>query len=237
MDDILETFKAKYVGRGVWYTVTKMVSCIILGKFSLTASKIFQLRTVHLFFMIYCQNIYCLICRYHAADFIYANPKNLESPFEYFIWLYNFHKAANNNAKKSSPSFKRIKNIYIDEEGDSELNFHDCQNGIWHFLFIVATKCTDKGQIVALYYLIIEFMSNIFMEQRIMFGEFADKHKFTDALAAKEISEIDLCRSLFDWIYALYADINSKSGEKVYDIETIRSTYYSLEYCTDNCDK
>lgn len=236
MEGILETFKAKYVGRGVWYTIAMMVTCIYLNKFTISFNKYFQIKTVHLFFMIYCQHIFCLICRHHAADFMIENPKDLSSPLSYFKWIYKFHKAANINAGKTSPSYLYVENIYLKEKGDPELNYHDCQIGIWHFLFIVATKCTNRGQIIAFYYLIIEFMSNIFPEQQLMFNEFTKNHMFSEALSIEDLNDIDLCISFFEWIYALYYYINTKSNENTYDITTIKNTYYKLEYCTDKCD-
>jgi hypothetical protein len=236
-DELLETFKAKYSGRGVWYTIFTLVSCLILNKFRISFPKHFQLKTIHLFFMIYCQNIYCLICRHHAADFMLENPKDLSSAINYFKWLYKFHKAANINSGKTSPSYSYVERIYLGEEGDTMLNYHDCQVGIWHFFFIVSTKCTNRGQIVAFYYIILEFMCNTFPEQSDMFKEFSEENKFTDALSMDNIDDVDLCMIFFEWLYALYSFINTRSNEKVYDIETIKNTYYNLEYCTESCDK
>lgn len=234
--ELLETFKAKYVGRGVWFTVTEMITCVILKKFTLLFDKQFQIKTIHLFFMLYCQNIYCLICRYHAANFIKSNPKDLSSPLAYFWWICKFHRAANINAGKTSPDDKIINDIYLKGNGSSELNYHTCQIGIWHFFFIVATKCVNRGQIIAFYYLIIEFMANSFEEQKQLFIEFASEHKFSEALSTDDMTEIDLCISFFEWIYAMYAFINERSNEKVYSLELIKYTYYNLEYCTDKCD-
>lgn len=246
--ELLDTFKAKSVGRGIWHVMHKLVAMLILGQLFNGFDVEFQVLTIHLCFMMYCEYIYCLICRHHAAEFIGSNPilpflntkKDISAQI-YFEWLYNFHKAANHNANKNSPAMRDVINFYLGSGittiNEDELKYKDIQVGIWHFFFMLVTKCHQSGQISAVYYLLSQFMSSLPGREGSLFRDFAEKHKFTDALLKEGISNQELCMSFFDWIYALHSDMNTKLGFKVYSLDLMKDAYYNLEFCDNNCDQ
>lgn len=289
--ELLDTFKAGSVGRGVWFVMEKLVSMLLLGQMYEGFTDKFHLLTIHSCFMMYCENIYCLVCRHHAAEYIgttriirtiTSGDKRIVQ--NYFEWLYNFHKLANHNAKKESPPLRDVMNFYLGEwsrtqsvhqvvenpiqnssvrqeakgsgqeawigtAGDalsktttSSINenvftYDRIQVGVWHFFFMLATKCHQAGQVSAVYYLLLQFMSSLSGRPGALFREFTEKHKFTDALLKNDINIQELCISFFDWIYALHSYMNTKMGIKVYDQELMKDTYYNLEFCDRDCDQ
>lgn len=246
-EELLETFKSRYVGRGVWKIQHKLSSKLIKKDYNLSVDREFLLETYHTLFVTYCRVMYCLICRHHAADVMIKNPGSIivTSPdpakyHQYFEWLYNFHVKANQNAEKGSPDFQNVYGYYVEGKNTlnpSDLEYDRVQNGYWHYFFLLTTKSSRRGHATAIYYLILEIFDDAEEPVHEVFREFIMKHRFTTALKDSDISETELCSVLFDWIYALYKEMNEFTGNRVFSRDTVRETYYTLEYCMEDCDK
>lgn len=245
--EILDSFKAKFVGFGVWY-VNHILSSHIVKNFHTMIDPGNKMMTVYICFIVYCKFIYCGICRHHAAGQIQKTSitSKIEIPTEetanlLFDWFYDFHKAANTHAKKSSPSKEHVRNYFLNGI-DSDIHhdtytYENIQNGMWHYFFLLSTKCHSHEHISCLYYIILEFMPYLPSVQRQLFVSFCSTHRFTDALNDHTISGEELCICFFDWLHAMYYEINSKSGIKVYPKETLNDIYFYLDVCSKDCDK
>lgn len=248
--EILDTFKAKYVGCGIWYINHVLSANIIKSNHSIITEQN-KLLTVYMCFLVYCQSIYCGICRQHASKQIKNTSisDQIETPddntkYVLFEWFFDFHKAANSHSGKNNIVTKNeyynffvndieTKNIFEKEN----YTYEKIQVGMWHYFFLLTTKCYHKKQVMYIYYLILEFMPYLENKQRTIFHEFCKKHRFSAALNDNSLPIDQLCTSFFDWIYAMYSEMNSKSGIIVYPLDVLKNVYFHLDVCTDNCDK
>lgn len=245
--ELLDTFKASSVGRGIWY-IQHVMSASIIKQVNDIVTTSNKLMTVYMTFIVYCRFIYCGFCRNHAAEQIQRtsisseiqNP-NRNTPFLLFRWFYNFHKAANAHAKKKSPTEKDVVNyfMYDIKDGpikDSDFSYKKIQCGMWHYFFLLASKCHSHEQISCIYFIMLEFMPHLQTQQRNIFISFCSKHRFTEALNDFDLPNEQLCISFFDWIYAMYAEMQTDAGIKVYDIDLVKDVYFNLESCNKDCE-
>lgn len=235
-DEIRNTFKAKYVGRGVWYVIHSQIASIINNVDNEIPNDML-LKTLHGFFMIYCENIYCSICREHAFEFIATNEINIEtvSLDEYFAWIYDFHFHANLNSNREFErrSLKTVQKHYLHDKIFDDLNYEQIQTGVWHLFFILATKCKHNGYVLALYNLFVNIFSEMVNINNI-FIEYLEEFNFLEVF--KNEDEDELGDLLFDYMYSVYCTINIKLNIKCYDLEFLKNIYYNLDSCDDSCD-
>lgn len=255
-NEITESFKAKEVGRGIWFVITTLISSLILNKSKENDKTLFhKMNGIYISFIIYCKYIYCGHCRDHAAIYIKEHPmsdklNNTSGIISLFNWIYNFHKSANEkrpNNDIKTPDIVDVKNYYLDGYRefskslsmikDSDFEYNLIEKGIWHYFFLLITKCTTRSHINLIYYLILEFMPNLPHKQYTLFYEFCNKHRFTEALNDDTITDDYLIVCLFDWFYSMYSFINTKSDLTVYSKENLRQVYFYLDVCREDCDK
>lgn len=248
-NEIRDLCKAKYVGCGIWYIQHILSASIVKNLDNIVDIKT-RILIVYICFIIYCKFIYCGICRHHASVQIQKTPitdkifqVDDSSPMVLFEWFYNFHKSANINAGKLSPKKEEVVNYFIlnlkdkMEISDDNYSYEKIQCGIWHYFFLLSTKCHGHEQISCIYYLILEFMPYLPKKQKDIFCNFCSNHRFSDALNEISLPVEQLCISFFDWIFAMYEEINSKSNIKVYNIESLKNVYFYLDICNKECDK
>jgi len=250
-EQILETFKAKFVGRGVW-NVLHTLTANVNNNDSIYTKK-YLIILINEFFLIYCENIYCQSCRQHASEFISKYPiynifenneiEDDKYPILYLEWLVKFHNHANNHAGHLEViDIDVVIDYYIIGNNNefiknSDFEFINIENGMWHFFFLCSSKILKFNQISSFHYLILQFMKTLPYPQKYYFNEFIVKHKFTDALTHNDINESDLCIVFFEWIYELYSYINKKSNLNVFPFKLIKETYYTIDFCDNSCDK
>ena len=256
--EMLESFKAKSVGRGVWYVQHKLCSRVIKDEMKDHPS-IFLIQTMYTLFLMYCYAIFCLYCREHAAEFIKQNPfldeidNEDDLPIRYFNWLWRFHSRANQNARMAgsatleSPPEIEVYNYFVNGKSDKSdksdklikdenYRYELIQVGFWHYFYLVSISCHNWGHIAGLFYMLNQFMVELPEKQREIFRDFSEKHKFADALYDHEIEIHDLCIALFEWIYALQTQINASIGIKIYSLKLTKEVYFNLEYCDSSCE-
>lgn len=246
-NEILDTFKAKHVGRGIWHVEHTLSACFVNqnGDISNLHNKI---MTVYMCFIVYCKFIYCGICRHHAAGQIHETSITsiIESPDSntpniLFDWFYDFHRAANIHAGKSSPSREDVREFFIEGKENSikrsNYSYDKIHTGIWHLFFLLSTKCHSHEQIACVYYLMLEYMPHLPQPQKTYFAQFCEKHRFTEALNDLTLPNEVLCICFFDWIHAMYEDMNKRSNVKVYPLEKLKNIYFYLDVCNKDCDK
>jgi hypothetical protein len=235
-DELLETFKAKNVGRGVWYLLHSQISFIIKNEDESDISNLMLTQTLHGFFMIYCENIYCSICSKHALEYISKNKidNELKNPIKYFEWLHDFHTHANLNSGRefTKRSLEHVKMHYLTEPIFNDLTYDKIQIGVWHFIFMLTTKCKHKGYILALYTLVINTLSNI-DEIKDVFIEYLSKYNFLDVF--EDDVDDELSDLLFEYLYSVYKTINIKLNIKIYDLDLLKVVYYNLDSCDKDC--
>lgn len=98
-------FKPEYVGRGQWHVIHTIAS---------KANTIEERRMVIWTVRTIVRNLRCLKCLQHATEYIEDHRIPENNSYELFRYLYEFHKAANTYAGKSSPSFEEIRKFYYE---------------------------------------------------------------------------------------------------------------------------
>lgn len=241
-EEILKSFEAKFVGRGVWNMFMTLVFDIDNFSHHNTLSKI---KIIHFAFLLYCKNIYCGICREHASEFIKNNTiiENISNMcdkrmvFEYFKWFYLFRNSANKNNGITPPSYSDVIDYFngdfIQQIPVSDFVYEKIENGVWHCLFILVTKCHELNHVHAIYYIICCYMKRLPYKQLNLYKTFVENHDFKVAFEDKCVENI--CIAFFDWLYALYRFINSRSDINVYDKDIIRDAYYNIGTCDKSC--
>lgn len=245
-EELLEYFKAKYM-RGVWNMFMTMTFNIQNFPNSLKCP-LKWISIIHFCFIHYCKVIYCKTCRTHASEFISSNPiidriydcdEDNEMIYLYFEWFYNFRNAANSHSAiiKIHPSFPDVLKFFngLDSSIDSnDFTYEKIQNGIWHVLLLLSTKCHTREEVSIVYFFIDMYMNFLPKKQSELYVIFKEKHNFEEALYSDDCIE-SICVSLFDWLYELYSFINSNSEIKVYSKKVIKETYYNISFCTKGC--
>lgn len=108
-------FSNDKIGRGVWHSWHRT---------GFKATSRSDVIVIYAFILLYVNNMICKICNDHAKEYIsktdyiveiLENHKLTDSEVieEFNIWLYNFHRHANMNAGKSSPSYEEVANFYL----------------------------------------------------------------------------------------------------------------------------
>lgn len=256
MEELLETFAAKYVGRGIWNMFMTLVFNL---KFKIPAGYTAMncITIIHYNFMHYCRDIYCLICRVHAAKYI-ANhkiierlfdisksdmdekEKNLLITYEYFVWFYNFRNSANSFAEKTPPELEEVIRHFNGDSSTinpSDFDYENIHYGIWHCIFLLITKCFQLDQIKAVYFIIVNYMKYLPEKQKAIFNEFRKQNDVTELFDDDSIQMEDLCISFFEWAYVLYSEMNGQSGLRVFSENVVRDAYYNISFCTKACGK
>lgn len=244
--DLLEFFKAKYM-RGIWHMFMTMVYNISMYH-SLDYEPIKCICIIHFCFMYYCKDIYCMICRGHAAEFISKNQiidavynceNDDEMIFIYFEWFYRFRNAANSHLGKIGPPFREAINFFSGEHSQidkTDFEYPKIQNGIWHVLFMIATKCHQLEHVRIIYFFIKTYMNFLPLEQKNFYEQFKFENNFELALHSSDSVE-SICVAFFDWIYELYRFINLKSDIRVFSKKVLKEAYYNISFCDHECDK
>lgn len=191
--------------------------------------------------MTYCKNMFCNVCKHHAADHILSNPPNLYSFMTFFDWLINFHNNASIHSGKKMESHELIKDIYFYKKFSKDLTFNKCSNGVFHFLFLVCTKIENKEEIFYLYILTHIFFENFIYDDKghdkDSFNKFITTYNFEEFLKTENLDFIYMRTSFFCWLYMLYKTINESKGIEVYDFDTVSKSYFEMKTCDLNCDK
>lgn len=239
-EELRKTFKAKNVGRGVWYSLHSYMSLIMLDRKK--KNKSLLLNSLHVFFMMYCESIYCLVCRNHALEFISKNnitrimSTTRDDRFiEYFRWLYLFHRAANKNAEVKSEAYENVHEHYLVSKIFNDLSYKDIENGMWHLFLLLATKSSIKGYIIALYSFSMDILLNI-EEIRDEVNKYILEKKFL-SIFTSDSDEDKYGYEFLCFLHELQTMINNKRNIKTYDIDTVSKVYYYLDYCEDDCGK
>jgi len=105
MIDVNE-FQPELVGRGQWHVFHTLSS----------KADSYEQREMVKWVIITCiNNLRCQICFEHATNYLKKHPieKSLSSKESLFLYLYNFHSAANEYAGKTSPSYEEVKEFYF----------------------------------------------------------------------------------------------------------------------------
>ena len=62
------------------------------------------------------------------------------------------------------------------------------------------------------------------------------ENDFNMALNSSDSVE-SICVAFFDYIYALYFHVNSRSGIKTYSKKVVQEAYYNISFCDSDCGK
>lgn len=253
-DELLDTFAAKHVGRGIW---NMFMTLVFMLKFGLPDghSALECVSLIHYNFLHYCRDIYCLVCRVHAAKFIsnhkiteklYELNREIEDEdeknsliiYEYFNWFYTFRNSANSFANKQGPEFNDVIRFFSGEESsinNEDFTYDKIHVGIWHCFFILITRCYNKDHVKATYFLIGNYMKFLPTLQKNLYLEFKARNNFLELISDEELTSEELCVDLFDWTYALYNFINSNSEMKVFSKDAVSDAYYNMAFCSSSC--
>jgi hypothetical protein len=238
---ILETFKAPIVGRGVWFVNHCLSSAVIEHTDVDEISTEEFLEVSHDAFITYCEFIYCGHCREHAEEYIARHPFTSFNPLDYFDWLYEFHKSANEHAQKSSPSLEDVRNYFL-RRGPSSIqssnySYEFIQAGFWHYFFLLSTKSKSRAQISYVYYILLKFIEYLPPKQRTLIANYVREFQFRKALYDNSMRTELVCISFFDWLYGAYELLNKDVGLTVFAIEPLSFVYLNLGVCDKDCDK
>lgn len=246
---LLNTFVAKNVGRGIWNMFMTLVFALrynIPEKYTTYQC----ISLINYNFMRYCKEIYCLVCRNHAARYISNNKivqrlrdiQNLEDPdkdnkliFEYFNWLYNFRNSANSYANKAHPEFEDVLRFFNGEESGishEDFCYAKIKDGIWHCIFLLATKSSQTDEIKATYFLIVNYFKYLPLKQKQIFDEAKLKYNFMQVLEDDNSDEAN-CIYFFEWIYIMYKLLNEEY--ETYEKELLEDVYYNMTFCSTSC--
>lgn len=255
-EELLDTFTAKYVGRGIWNMFMTLVFNLKFGLPEKT-SAFSCISIIHHNFLMYCKDIYCLVCRGHAAKYITKHKiidrldeidKNVEDEqektalitYEYFNWFYNFRNSANSFANKQPPELNDVIRFFSGDESsieEDDFTYDKIQTGIWHCFFILITRCYTKDHVSATFFLIANYMKFIPEKQKNLYLEFRARNDFLEIMSDPEMTSEELCVELFEWSYALYNFVNSNSDIRVFNKDVISDAYYNMAYCSHACGK
>lgn len=112
-------FSPEHVGRGIWHQWHSIA-------FSAESKE--DIIVLYENILLYNKVIRCKECSYHSNAYIaktyndiydLLNDENLskrEVIEQFNIWLYNYHKTANEHAGKSSPSYEDVAEYYLNFE-------------------------------------------------------------------------------------------------------------------------
>lgn len=117
-DDVnidISDFSNEKIGRGVWHSWHRT---------GFKANSRSDVVVIYAFILLYVNNMICQICNTHAKEYItktdyiveiLENHKLTDSEVieEFNVWLYNFHRHANMNAGKTSPSYEEVAKFYL----------------------------------------------------------------------------------------------------------------------------
>ena len=251
-EELLNSFVAKNVGRGIW-TMFMTIVFMLKNNIPQGYSALQCISIIHYVFMHYCKDIYCLICRAHAARYI-SNHKIIDKLYEinnsmedeqdrdhlvlytYFVWLYDFRNSANSFANKANPELDDVIRFFNGEEStikSEDFSYEKLKDGIWHCIFVLVAKCSTIQQVRAVYFVICNYFKFLPLRQKQYYIEFKEKYDFSIVLEDYEATAENVCVAFFEWTYMLYEHVNV--GYKIYSEDIIKDVNYNSTFCTKKC--
>lgn len=112
-------FKPEYVGRGIWHSWHSI---------GFSAETRHDVAVLYETILLYNRVIRCKNCSEHSNNYIATTVKDIYAVLtdknltdsevidQFNIWLYNYHKKANENAGKKSPPYEDVAKFYLNFE-------------------------------------------------------------------------------------------------------------------------